>query len=71
MAEQNSRASGSAYGGQKTCPVSGEALGSMGPPVPVTVQGQTIYVCCKGCVKAVQDDPEKYIAKVNDERIRS
>jgi len=56
------------YGGQKTCPVTGEALGSMGPPVPVTVKGQTIYVCCQGCVESVQSDPDLYIAKVMRER---
>lgn len=55
-------------GGQKTCPVTGEALGSMGPPVAVNVKGQTIYVCCEGCVKTVQGDPDQYIAKVMRER---
>ena len=55
-------------GGQKTCPVTDEALGSMGPPIPVTVKGQTIYVCCEGCVKMVQGDPDQYIAKVMRER---
>ena len=39
------------YGGQRNCPVTGEALGSMGPPIPVNVQGQTVYVCCQGCSK--------------------
>lgn len=57
------------YGGQKTCPVMGEALGAMGPPVPVTVKGQTIYVCCKGCAKKVLNDPDAYLAKVAAERV--
>ena len=56
------------YGGQKTCPVTGEKLGSMGPALPVTVQGQTIYVCCPGCVAKVQRDPDAYLRKVNAER---
>ena len=56
------------YGGQTTCPVTDEELGSMGPPVPVKVKGQTIYVCCKGCVKTVESSPEQYIAKVARER---
>ena len=69
MAQQNSpvRDTGD-YGGQKTCPVSGEVLGSMGPPVPVSVKGQTIYVCCAGCVEAVQNEPDIYLAKVMAER---
>lgn len=57
-----------AYGGQKTCPVTGAALGSMGPPIPVTVQGQTIYVCCPACVAKVQRDPDAYLRKVEVER---
>jgi len=57
-----------ALGGQKTCPVTGEPLGSMGPPVPVTVKGQTIYVCCAGCADTVQAEPDLYLAKVMQER---
>lgn len=58
----------SPYGGQKTCPVTGEPLGSMGTPIPVTVNGQTIYVCCRGCVAKVQRDPDGYLRKVQAER---
>lgn len=56
------------YGGQKTCPVTGEELGSMGTPVPVTVKAQTIYVCCQGCAGKVRKDPDAYLAKVIKER---
>jgi len=49
---------------QKTCPVQGKALGSMGTPPKVTVKGQTVFVCCEACVDAVQDDPDKYIEKL-------
>lgn len=56
------------YGGQKTCPVSGERLGSMGPAIPVKAKGETIFVCCKGCVADVQRDPDTYFAKVAAER---
>jgi hypothetical protein len=54
-------------GTQKTCPVADEDLGSMGPPVPVTVQGQTIYVCCAGCEAAVRKNPGLYLGKVTQE----
>lgn len=57
------------YGGQRTCPVTDEELGSMGPPVPVSVRGQTIYVCCEGCAETVQADPDLYLAKVMRERV--
>jgi len=56
------------YGGQKTCPVMmGNALGSTGPAVAVTVMGRTIYVCCEACVATVQGDPETYLKKVDAE----
>jgi YHS domain-containing protein len=47
---------------QKTCPVSGKPLGSMGPPVAVDVNGQTVYACCNGCVRTIQSNPAKYAA---------
>lgn len=54
--------------GQRTCPVTGAALGSMGSPVPVTLNGQTVYVCCKACVAKVQRDPDAYLRKVQADR---
>lgn len=47
---------------QKICPVSGKPLGSMGDPVSVEVNQQKLYVCCAGCVNAIQSDPAKYVA---------
>jgi hypothetical protein len=35
---------------QKMCPVSGNALGEMGPPVKTKVGDQTVFLCCKNCV---------------------
>ncbi len=52
---------------QRTCPVTGEELGSMGGAIPVTVKGETVLVCCQGCVKKVQQNPDKYLAKVHAE----
>ncbi len=34
---------------QEICPVTGEALGSMGDPLKVRVGEQIAYLCCKGC----------------------
>lgn len=48
---------------QKTCPVSGQPLGKMGKPVAVTVSGETVYVCCAGCIEEVKSNPSKYFAK--------
>lgn len=52
---------------QQTCPVTGEKLGSMGPPIPVTVAGKSIQVCCDSCVAAVKMNPDKYLKVVDDE----
>ena len=46
---------------QGMCPVTGAELGSMGEPVPVTVRGKVVYVCCAGCVNKLLADPERYL----------
>jgi hypothetical protein len=50
----------------KTCIVSGEKLGGMGDPVVVTYKQQEFKLCCKGCVKPFNKDPEKYLKKLED-----
>jgi YHS domain-containing protein len=49
---------------QRVCPVSGAVLGTMDKPYKVTVQGQTVFLCCPGCEKELLKDPEKYLAKI-------
>ena len=49
---------------QKVCPVSGQALGSMGTPVKVTVKGRDVLLCCQGCEDSIKNDPDKYLAKL-------
>jgi hypothetical protein len=49
---------------QKTCPVTGKALGSMGVPPRVEVRGRTVFLCCSGCRGTVEMDPDKYLAKL-------
>ena len=39
-------------------------LGSMGAPVKLTVQGQTVFVCCEGCTKRALDDPKKTLQAI-------
>lgn len=46
---------------QGTCPVTGAKLGSMGEPVPVTVRGKVVYVCCAGCVNKLLANPDRYM----------
>ena len=50
---------------QKTCPVSGEPLGSMGNPYKVTVEGQDVLLCCSGCEAKIKENPQEYLAKIN------
>jgi Cu(I)/Ag(I) efflux system membrane fusion protein len=49
---------------QKICPVTGEALDSMGGPVRVEVAGRIVFVCCKGCIEPLRKDPAKYLSKL-------
>ena len=47
---------------QKFCLVSTEGrLGSMGPPVKVEIDGQTVYLCCEHCEPELRKNPEKYL----------
>jgi hypothetical protein len=49
---------------QRLCPVSEEPLGSMGVPYKMTIKGQTIFLCCKGCESEVSKEPDKFLKKV-------
>ncbi|MEE2685926.1 MAG: hypothetical protein VYB09_06415 [Planctomycetota bacterium] len=50
---------------QKICLVGGEALGSMGPPEKVDVDGTPIFICCKSCEREILNNKEKYLQLVN------
>lgn len=45
----------------ETCPVSKEDLGSMGGPLKVTRGDQSTFICCKGCLKQIQANPDKFL----------
>jgi hypothetical protein len=52
---------------QKYCAVETEnRLGSMGKPVKVMVKDQPVFLCCEGCAKTAQKDPEQTLAKVKE-----
>jgi hypothetical protein len=46
-----------------TCPVSGEALGGMGKPHDMVVDGRLVRLCCASCAKKV--DKEATFAKID------
>lgn len=52
---------------QEWCAVStDERLGSMGPPLKLDIKGQPVFVCCKGCKRRAEADPDKTLKTVAD-----
>jgi hypothetical protein len=50
---------------QEFCAVSTEErLGSMGPPVKLVIEGQSVFLCCKGCQRQALANPDRTLAKV-------
>ncbi len=56
---------------QKTCPVTGEALGSMGAPLTVDLDAGQVWICCKGCEKPLKTTPAKYIPALQSKPVRT
>jgi Cu(I)/Ag(I) efflux system membrane fusion protein len=56
---------------QQNCPVLGNRLGSMGAPVPVVLQGQKVFLCCKMCIKKAKANEKKTLAKAAELMARS
>jgi Cu(I)/Ag(I) efflux system membrane fusion protein len=57
---------------QRTCPVLKDSrLGSMGPPVKLTLAGETVFLCCSGCKGQATAEPEKMAARVKELRGQS
>ncbi|NOG52793.1 MAG: hypothetical protein HND57_00435 [Planctomycetes bacterium] len=53
------------------CPVSGEELSTKeGEYINYHYKGREIRLCCKGCVKKIAKDPEKYIEKLDKKLIK-
>ncbi len=49
---------------QKTCPVTGMELGSMGEPVAMEVQGRKVWTCCDACPPRIEAETAKYLARL-------
>jgi Cu(I)/Ag(I) efflux system membrane fusion protein len=50
---------------QKICPVSGDELGTMGPPVKMEIKGRTVFLCCPACKDKILAEPDKYLAMLD------
>lgn len=46
---------------QTKCPVGGEDIDKT---VTTMYKGKTVYFCCDKCIKAFEEEPEKYVAKL-------
>ena len=62
-ATKATQADATAVAAQKLCPVMNESLMEMGGPWKVYAKGQPIFVCCKGCIAKVEQNPDFYLAK--------
>ena len=57
---------------QKFCALENEnRLGAMGVPVKIMVKGEPVFLCCKGCQKDAQADPDKTLANVKELRAKA
>ncbi|MCA9189049.1 MAG: efflux RND transporter periplasmic adaptor subunit [Pirellulaceae bacterium] len=50
---------------QGLCPVSESALGSMGTPIKVEVNGRPVFICCEGCRDLLLKQPERYLKRLD------
>ncbi|MGH7939958.1 MAG: hypothetical protein ACREE6_08190 [Limisphaerales bacterium] len=48
----------------KTCPVSGDKLGEMGPPFTFVYQGREVKLCCPDCKDDFDKNPAKYMKRI-------
>src|SRR5262249_8807785 len=49
---------------QEKCPVTRVKLGSMGEPIPVEVEGRTVWTCCAACPPKLKAQPGRYLARL-------
>lgn len=49
---------------QVLCPITEEPLGSMGVPVKITLKGQPVFLCCKGCETDAVENADATLAKL-------
>ncbi|MDB6134886.1 MAG: hypothetical protein JWM59_3129 [Verrucomicrobiales bacterium] len=47
-----------------TCVLSDNKLGSMGPVITKTYDGQQVKFCCQPCVAKFEKNPQRYLAEL-------
>jgi Cu(I)/Ag(I) efflux system membrane fusion protein len=53
---------------QQICPVGKEPLGSMGKPIKTIIEGETVFLCCKGCERTAQQRAKEIVRTVRELR---
>jgi len=57
---------------QKYCAVeTKKRLGSMGKPFKLTIEDETVFLCCEGCEKAAKRDPKKTLTRVEELKVQT
>lgn len=52
---------------QKFCVIQEDnRLGAMDVPIKVIVKGRPVFVCCKGCVRRVLNNPDQTLTKLEE-----
>lgn len=52
---------------QRFCPVLPKnRLGVMGPPIKLSIEGQTVFICCEGCRQTALEEPQETLTKVQE-----
>ncbi len=49
---------------QEKCPVTNLALGSMGQPIALDIEGRVIWTCCASCQPKLKAQPAKYLKRL-------
>jgi Cu(I)/Ag(I) efflux system membrane fusion protein len=56
---------------QKKCPITGNALGLMGPPAKVMLHGAAVFLCCEGCADEAKANQAATLKKVGELKAKS
>ncbi|MDA1054705.1 MAG: hypothetical protein O3C40_30120 [Planctomycetota bacterium] len=64
VVSETTAADDAAIRAQGNCPVMKQPLGAHGKPIKLLIDGQPLFVCCKGCIYKVQKDPTSYVSHV-------
>jgi multidrug efflux pump subunit AcrA (membrane-fusion protein) len=52
---------------QAYCPIlANSRLGGMGTPIKLTIEGQTVFICCSGCREKALADPKATLSRVEE-----